>query len=123
MMTSFFDKILIYCFGAIAIFMNNLNDAVVAYLLSGILILGIFQLLEDYDSLVVDLVLLGIFIGMLIAFNALVIYVPLSSDSSIINAYKGAENWSSYKERIKEDTNYFGIDDMKGETEEGELDY
>lgn len=77
-MTSFFDKILICCFGVIAIFMNNLNEDVVAYLLFGILIMGIFQLLEDYESLIIELVLLGIFIGILFLFNELVIYVPIA---------------------------------------------
>lgn len=77
-MTSFFDKILIYCFGLVAIFMNNLNETIVAYLLAGILTVGIFQILEDYDSLYIELVLMGIFMGVLIVFNELVIYVPIA---------------------------------------------
>ncbi|MBQ3545261.1 MAG: sensor histidine kinase [Lachnospiraceae bacterium] len=77
-MTSFLDKILIYCFGAIAIFMSNLNEKIVPYLLAGILLVGIFQILEDYESLVMELVLIGIFIGVLIIFNKLVIYVPIA---------------------------------------------
>ena len=77
-MTSFLDKILIYCFGVIAFILNNSKEDIVAYLLSGILIVGVFQLLEDYESFVIELIALGIFIGTLIVFNKLVIYVPVS---------------------------------------------
>ena len=55
--------------------------------------------------------------------SGLVIYVPASADDSIVNAYKSATNWSGYQDRIKEDNKPFGIGDMKGETEEDELEY
>ncbi len=53
----------------------------------------------------------------------LVIYVPMSNDSSIINAYKSAANWSRYQDRIQEDVESLAIDGMKGETEEEELEF
>ena len=55
--------------------------------------------------------------------SELVIYVPVSDDDSIINAYKSATNWSNYQSRIKEDAGSFAIEDMTGEAEEDELNY
>ena len=55
--------------------------------------------------------------------SALVIYVPVSSDSSIINAYKSATNWSNYQNRIKEDADSFAIEGMTGETEQEQLEF
>ena len=55
--------------------------------------------------------------------SELTIYVPVSDDDSIINAYKNNDGWSVYESRIKEDTESFVLDGMVGEKEEDELKY
>ena len=76
-MVSFLDKILIYCFGAITILMNNTNEILVAYLLAGILILSVYQLLMDYESIIAELLLFAITVGVLIESKELVLYLPI----------------------------------------------
>ena len=55
--------------------------------------------------------------------SALVIYVPASSNSRVLNAYKTANNWSAYQDRIQEEDGLIAVEDMTGETETGKLEF
>jgi hypothetical protein len=55
--------------------------------------------------------------------SALVIYVPASSNSRVLNAYKTANNWSAYQDRIQEEDGLIAVEDMIGETETGKLEF
>lgn len=77
-MASFFDKILIYFFGILTIVLSCDREIVVAYLLTGILVLGVYQLLYDVKNMYVELGLLIVMAVMSILFPLMSIFIPIA---------------------------------------------